>query len=102
MEMTAELSCEELRIFPGRHQVYCSDQPVELTRKESELLLHLMENRGIVMTRDQESCAISGAMILTVSTQNCGCACANPPPEAGGYRQTGRNGQGRSGLPNGR
>ena len=55
-----ELSCEELRIFPGRHQVYCDDQPVELTRKEFELLLYLMENRGIV-TR---FCAIYGAMIL--------------------------------------
>ena len=37
-----EFSCEELRIFPGRHQVYCDDQPVELTRKEFELLLYLM------------------------------------------------------------
>ena len=55
-----ELSCEELRIFPGRHQVYCDDQPVELTRKEFELLLYLMENRGIVMTRDQILCHIWG------------------------------------------
>ena len=56
----SELSCEELRIFPGRHQVYCDDQPVELTRKEFELLLYLMENRGIVMTRDQILCHIWG------------------------------------------
>ena len=55
-----ELCCEELSIFPGRHQVYCSDQPVELTRKEFELLLYLMENRGIVMTRDQILCHIWG------------------------------------------
>ena len=55
-----ELSCEELRIFPGRHQVYCDEQPVELTRKEFELLLYLMENRGIVMTRDQILCHIWG------------------------------------------
>ena len=55
-----EFSCEELRIFPGRHQVYCDDQPVELTRKEFELLLYLMENRGIVMTRDQILCHIWG------------------------------------------
>ena len=48
-----ELSCEELRIFPGRHQVYCDDQPVELTRKEFELLLYLMENRGIALSREK-------------------------------------------------
>lgn len=55
-----ELRCEELSIFPGRHQVYSNDQPVELTRKEFELLLYLMENRGIVMTRDQILCHIWG------------------------------------------
>ena len=33
---------------------------VELTRKEFELLLYLMENRGIVMTRDQILCHIWG------------------------------------------
>ena len=32
----------------------------ELTRKEFELLLYLMENRGIVMTRDQILCHIWG------------------------------------------
>mgnify|MGYP000149460022 CR=1 FL=1 len=55
-----ELRCEELSIFPGRHQVYCGNQQVELTRKEFELLLYLMENRGIVMTRDQILCHIWG------------------------------------------
>ena len=55
-----ELRCEDLSIFPGRHQVYSKDQPVELTRKEFDLLLYLMENRGIVMTRDQILCHIWG------------------------------------------
>ena len=55
-----ELCCEDLSIFPGRHQVYSGEQPVELTRKEFELLLYLMENRGIVMTRDQILCHIWG------------------------------------------
>ena len=55
-----ELRCDKLSIFPGRHQVYSDDQPVELTRKEFELLLYLMENRGIVMTRDQILCHIWG------------------------------------------
>ena len=40
--------------------MYCDEQPVELTRKEFELLLYLMENRGIVMTRDQILCHIWG------------------------------------------
>ena len=42
-----ELCCEDIRIFPGRHQVYAGEESVELTRKEFELLLYLMENKGI-------------------------------------------------------
>ena len=55
-----ELCCEDIRIFPGRHQVYAGEESVELTRKEFELLLYLMENKGIVMTRDQILCHIWG------------------------------------------
>ena len=35
-----------------RHQVYVSDKPCELTFKEYELLRLLMQNRGIVLSRD--------------------------------------------------
>ncbi len=84
-----ELSCEELRIFPGRHQVYCDEQPVELTRKEFELLLYLMENRGIVMTRDQILCHIWG-MILTGRPELWMYMC-EPFGRSLGIRQTNRD-----------
>ena len=42
-----ELCCEDIRIFPGRHQVYAGEESVELTRKEFE-------------TRDQILCHIWG------------------------------------------
>lgn len=37
----------------GKHSVKVSGQPVALTYKEFELLCYLMENEGIVLTRDQ-------------------------------------------------
>lgn len=43
-----ELRCDKLSIFPGRHQVYSDDQPVELTRKEFELLLYIMETEELL------------------------------------------------------
>ena len=48
-----ELCCEDIRIFPGRHQVYAGEESVELTRKEFELLLYLMENKGIALSREK-------------------------------------------------
>ena len=44
-----EFSCEELRILRGRHEVFWVDGR-----------LYFMENRGIVMTRDQILCHIWG------------------------------------------
>ena len=38
----------------------CSRQEVELTRKEFELLQYLMENKGLVMTRNQILCHVWG------------------------------------------
>ena len=55
-----ELRCKDLKINVERHQVCWKDERIELTRKEFELLLYLMENRGIVMTRDQILCHIWG------------------------------------------
>lgn len=55
-----ELSCGSITISPGRHEVASDGQKVELTRKEFELLLYLMENKGLVMTRDQILCHIWG------------------------------------------
>ncbi len=48
-----DLSCGDLFISPGRHEVRYGEKKIELTRREFELLYFLMENRGLVMTRDQ-------------------------------------------------
>ena len=53
-----ELRCGNLSVFVGRHEVFYEDKPVELTRKEFELLLYLMENKGLVMTRNQILCHV--------------------------------------------
>ena len=55
-----ELHCKDLRVNVARHEVSYQGELKELTRKEFELLLYLMENRGIVMTRDQILCHIWG------------------------------------------
>ena len=55
-----ELRCGNLSVFVGRHEVFYEDKPVELTRKEFELLLYLMENKGLVMTRNQILCHVWG------------------------------------------
>lgn len=48
-----ELHCKGLRVQIGRHEVSYNGQKVELTRKEFEMLQYLMENKGLVMTRNQ-------------------------------------------------
>lgn len=48
-----ELQCGSLRVKVKRHEVLVEDQKIDLTRKEFELLQYLMENKGLVMTRDQ-------------------------------------------------
>ena len=55
-----ELHCGELRISVGRHEVQAGDAKVELTRKEFELLQYLIENKGLVMTRNQILCHVWG------------------------------------------
>lgn len=47
------LECGELQICAGKHEVRFRDTKIELTRKEFKMLQYLMENKGIVMTRDQ-------------------------------------------------
>ncbi len=42
-----------LSLCVSRHQVRVEDAPVVLTLKEYELLKTLLENRGVVLTRDQ-------------------------------------------------
>ena len=44
---------EELVVNKARHEVLVENQPVVLTRKEFDMLCYLLENRGMVLTRDQ-------------------------------------------------
>lgn len=46
------LSFEDIFIDGDKHMVYINDEPCELTYKEFELLKLLINNTGIVMTRD--------------------------------------------------
>ena len=48
-----ELKCGGLRVHVGKHEVRYYDERVELTRKEFEMLQYLIENKGIVLTRNQ-------------------------------------------------
>ena len=59
-EEDKELKCDDLRLSVGRHKVYWKEEKVELTRKEIELLQYLMENKGLVMTRNQILCHVWG------------------------------------------
>ena len=55
-----ELHYEELYLNVGRHEVRYREEKIELTRKEFELLQYLMENKGLVMTRNQILCHVWG------------------------------------------
>lgn len=59
-EEDKELKCDDLRLSVGRHKVYWKEEKVELTRKEFELLQYLMENKDLVMTRNQILCHVWG------------------------------------------
>lgn len=59
-EEDKELTCGELKVSVGRHRVSFQGKPVELTRKEFELLQYLIENKGLVMTRNQILCHVWG------------------------------------------
>ena len=59
-EEDKELNYSELKLSVGKHKVYWRGEQVELTRKEFELLQYLMENKGLVMTRNQILCHVWG------------------------------------------
>lgn len=48
-----ELSCGGLQVHIGKHEVRYYGERIELTRKEFEMLTFLIENKGIVLTRNQ-------------------------------------------------
>ncbi|TDL34339.1 response regulator transcription factor [Jeotgalibacillus sp. S-D1] len=43
----------EVKVFPEQYEAYFKNEQLELTPKEFELLLYLIENKGRVLTRDQ-------------------------------------------------
>ena len=55
-----ELHCKGLRVNVSRHEVCYQGEVKELTRKEFELLEYLMENKGLVMSRNQILCHVWG------------------------------------------
>lgn len=59
-EEDRELTYDELKLSVGKHKVYWKNEKIELTRKEFELLQYLMENKGLVMTRNQILCHVWG------------------------------------------
>ncbi|MFQ6865388.1 response regulator transcription factor [Blautia sp.] len=59
-EEKRELRCGELSVLVGRHEVQWKDRKIELTRKEFELLQYLLENKGLVMSRNQILCHVWG------------------------------------------
>lgn len=48
-----ELALGDIRLYPERHEVYAAGSKVALTKKEYELLLLLLKNKGRVFTRDE-------------------------------------------------
>ena len=50
---TGSYTAGSLEVQPDRHLVTVEGQPVALTLKEFELLVMLLKNRGMVLTRDQ-------------------------------------------------
>ena len=46
------LSAGRLRLDPLRHLVTVDDQPVDLTKREFDLLHYLLKNKGVVLSRD--------------------------------------------------
>ncbi|MCD7868711.1 MAG: response regulator transcription factor [Clostridiales bacterium] len=55
-----ELRLGELCVNVSRRSVTWKGQPIELTRREFQLLQYLLENQGLVMSRDQLLCQIWG------------------------------------------
>ena len=47
------LSVKNLTMYPARHEVQVDGAPVELTKKEYDLLEYLLRNKRNVLTRDQ-------------------------------------------------
>jgi DNA-binding response OmpR family regulator len=61
VETTQEpVESDALLVRPGSRSVYQNGRQVHLLPREFDLLLHLMRNRGLVMTRDQLLASVWG------------------------------------------
>ncbi|GAA5648376.1 MULTISPECIES: response regulator [Vibrio] len=54
------LCYQDIEIFPGRQEAYCSGQLLELTTTEFALLTHLVQNPGVTLTKDALSLDVLG------------------------------------------
>jgi len=52
-ETENEYRIKDLYISPAKHTVYIGEQNIVLTLKEFEMLCLLLQNKNLVMTRDQ-------------------------------------------------
>ncbi|PSL35230.1 two-component system alkaline phosphatase synthesis response regulator PhoP [Planomicrobium soli] len=52
-DSSTPLTFGELTVYPDRFEVFMSEEQIEFTPKEFELLVYLMENKNRVLTRDQ-------------------------------------------------
>lgn len=48
-----ELRIQNIVLYPERYEIYIDQYPVELTKKEYDLLAFLIRNRNIVLSRDR-------------------------------------------------
>jgi DNA-binding response OmpR family regulator len=47
------LTLSKLRVDVARHEVFCNEQSIQMRAKEFDLLVTLLENKGIVFTRER-------------------------------------------------
>ena len=47
-----EITVGPLSISEMRHEAFCGGEPLSLTSREFDLLLHFMENPGVALSRD--------------------------------------------------
>jgi two-component system, OmpR family, lantibiotic biosynthesis response regulator NisR/SpaR len=56
-----QINFDEIEINKGTYQVFKNSQPVNLSTKEFQILLYLIENKNLVLSREQIYDAIWGA-----------------------------------------
>ena len=52
-QVDGQIAIGKLTLYPEKYEAYFADNLLELTLKEFELLLYLLQNKGRVLTRDQ-------------------------------------------------